>query len=131
MDLSAFESALTLLRVELGDLQIQMIRLLVCVMNTEGLYHADISVRLDMPQSSVSRNVGKLGTYMQPQPGGGYEPAGLGLLRNEKDTVEDPRRLRVFLTDKGQALKVKLEQYLEGVKALPSPSAQEPKALTE
>lgn len=82
------------------DFAMPQLSILLLVAENEGISQPDISKRLDMPQASVSRNVTKLCKKLVTQRTGtvnrGYE-----LCEISPDPAE-PRRLNVFLTNKGK-----------------------------
>lgn len=78
------------------------IYLLVCL--KEGVTQTEISNELNMPQGSVSRNLKILSKYFEETEDGKKEIRGYDLVRLEPD-LEERRRLAVFLTKRGKAVK--------------------------
>ncbi|MDP5253389.1 MULTISPECIES: MarR family winged helix-turn-helix transcriptional regulator [unclassified Vibrio] len=77
----------------------------IVIAQNEGLAAGDLTVKLDMPKSTISRNLRKLGERFSPQ------QAGLDLIKLEHDE-SDYRVRRAFLTDRGRQFLSKIKEAL-------------------
>ena len=102
MKIRQFRTVVEFIRKEVNpEFPIQQLSVLLLVAEEEGITQTEISQILSMPQATVSRNVAKLGNKVV-QRDGKSKMIGYGLVENRQDVVHDPRRLAVYLTDKGK-----------------------------
>lgn len=96
MDFQILYNTLELVRKELSKaIPAQQLSIFLAVVLNPGITQTEISENLDMPQGTVSRNVSQLEN-------------GYGLVVTRPDTSIDTRRVAVWLTKKGEALRDKI-----------------------
>lgn len=108
------QKVIGILREYSGDgLEVQQIACLLEVMESdpEPMVHADIEDKVNLSQSSVSRNMKRLSVRLRQDANGEWIDAGLGLVDARPDHYET-RKLASTLTKKGAALKERLKEVL-------------------
>lgn len=98
-----------------ADMQLQTIRVFleVAISGQNGILQAEIMENLKMPQSSVSRNCKLLTSYAALDADGKRVDRGHDLVSCIPDALER-RKLRCFLTPKGEKLFGDIENIMEG-----------------
>lgn len=104
--INQFKMALWMLSLKAyNELPIQQIILFLTVAEGEGVTMTELHKLTRMNQSSLSKNIKALGTYLMPRKDNPEkkELAGLGLVKTEID-IANPRTRMVKLTPKGEEL---------------------------
>lgn len=89
-----------------SDLTLSQLAIYLMVCSDEGITMPELAQELDMPQGSLSRNVKRLCSYEEGGTMQGYD-----LLTTTPDR-RDRKRLAVYLTEKGKALRIELDHLL-------------------
>jgi DNA-binding MarR family transcriptional regulator len=84
------------------------ISIFLLVAEKPGITMTDISVELDMPQGTVSRNIKELTKYLDRY----KNSCGYDLLKVEPD-MEERRRFACFLSNKGKRIVSELEEIFK------------------
>lgn len=110
------EQALLFIQQELGDVTVQQLLTLMYIVNNEGCPQVEISLALDMPEASVSRNITKLSAKRlryKSNDGQIRYREGRNLLIKEVDDNWDVRRNVIKLSRKGKAFVQRLQRKME------------------
>jgi len=89
-----------------GEMPMQMASTFMVVARHQGITMKDIAEKVGVTQSSVSRNIGALGSRHR------YGKEGLKLVKTEEDDI-DIRRKVVHLTPKGTKFVASLVEILQ------------------
>lgn len=108
------QRATALLRGAAEEIEIQQIDCLLTVMRAypEALTHSEIEDATRLSQSSVSRNMKRLGVRLRKDVKGSWLDAGWGLVETRPDPYET-RKLSSRLTKKGLELRAGLVEVLK------------------
>ena len=92
----------------------QQISLLLTVARQPGITMSELVEVLRMPQGSVSRNVKSLAQFCVRSRWGQLKPAGYDLLTT-RPSDENPKKLAVFLTQKGEEIIAEIDRLCREV----------------
>jgi DNA-binding MarR family transcriptional regulator len=105
--LDALDRAFSIFRDIYPDMSIRQAALFVKIAKKEGINHAELTETLNIPQTSVSRNVLRMARRVPHDKDGSTEITGLDLIENRQD-IHTPKKHAVHLTERGQALRDRL-----------------------
>ena len=89
-----------------NDLALPQLAIYLTVCRDEGITMPELRERLGMPQGSLSRNIKRLSKYYEGEKIQGYD-----LLTTIPD-IHERKKLAVYLTDQGKALREELNNLL-------------------
>ena len=107
LEINNFRSIVQFIRESVAsDLSLSQLAIYLTVCSDEGITMPELAQGLNIPQGSLSRNIKRLSRYDEDGIVKGHD-----LLITTPDT-RDRKRLAVYLTERGKALKIELNRLL-------------------